>query len=156
MLSGQLPGHLLLQALTTGTQPDRKYQHQLQNMPVFREKPLQYRNLSLNLLSPCCDNIPAFDQPVCAACGTHGCNHQEPSHCKSFGRLSSMTHAAAGHFSRLKLPQDRVLTHDIGTDFKCVSCAALAAAATALPLLPTHQQAAITTLPSQATLQNKH
>ena len=72
------------------------------------------------------------------------------------GRLSSMTHAAAGQFSRLRLPQDYALTHDIGTGFKCVSCAALAAAATALPLLPTHQQAAIATLPSQAALQNKH
>ena len=76
--------------------------------------------------------------------------------CAAIGRLSSMTHAAAGQFSRLKLPQDQALTHDIGTGFKCVSCAALAAAATALPLLPTHQQAAITALPSQATLQNKH
>ncbi len=67
-----------------------------------------------------------------------------------------MKHAAAGQLSRLKLPQDHVLTRDIGTGFKCVFCAALAAAATALPLLPTHQQAAITTLPSQASLQNKH
>lgn len=137
-------------------QPARQYQITITKQTcVHSQKSFQYINHPLSGMSPCYDEIATFRQHA-ALCGTRGCDHTEATVCTAFGRHSSMIHAAAGQFARLKLPQDHAPTQEFRTGFKCAFSAALAAAATALPLLPTHHQAAITTLPSQATLQNKH